>query len=215
MTPPQTNTTLRYQESKHTLYTTLTFVFTDHTTASTFIPLFGPSALRSLELAIRIPLALKELYLPVTHPPPQRSLPSTFFPFSTQNNPWARTCAALAACTRLRRLSLWFDIRHLDGWTGRVWERIFFADLWAVRVRGDFVLALPQLDAAGMRRRRPEGAASAPGVDAYLAGEAVLDGAPFTVVRGPRPDYWAAHLGRVMARTRTRADVLAIEAGPG
>jgi hypothetical protein len=114
---------------------------------------------------------------------------------------------------------MWFDIKHLDGWAGRVWETIFFADLWKVEVRrggmggrerggGRFVLALPELGRRPGRQQTTEMDAGI-GDGAYLVGDAVQD-APFTVVRGMRPNYWAAHIARI----RARQDVLTIDAPP-
>jgi len=177
-------------------------------TAESFISSFPLGTFRSLELAVGVPLVLRELYLPDTPmATSQRSIPANF-PFDRGNNPWARLCAVLAGCGSggLGKLNLWFDIRHLDGWTGRMWEREFFADMWGVEVRGgkgEFLLALPELDGREVERRRErEGV----GEESYLVGE-VLEGAPFRVVRCARPDYWEAHLARI----RARQDVLTID----
>jgi hypothetical protein len=152
---------------------------------------------------------LTKLYLPDLTS--ERSLRNS--PLDSQNNPWAKLCSTLSEhCTDLRRLGLWFDTKHLDGWTDRVCERLFFADLWSVRVvrgsgeGGGFVLALPELNRMQMKGRRETSEVG----DSYLVGEA-LEGAPFRVVRGARPNYWEAHFARFSASQ----DVLTIDAGPG
>lgn len=127
---------------------------------------------------------------------------------TAHNNPWARLCRALARrpATGLRTLTVWVDIKHLKGWTGaRVWERRFFEPLTEVEGVREFVLALPEVGGQSMLP-----------VEAYFGSrpdDGDGEGLPFVVRRGPRPDYWAAHLARV--RVRTRTPLLGIEAGPG
>lgn len=102
-----------------------------------------------------------------------------------------------------------------------MFEKPFFAPLWRVRTSGSFVLRIPTVGqregggegeesgfhAVTVRRAKPAGEGI---VDAYLEGDN-LEGAPFVVVRAPRPDYMHVHLESVGMHRRER---LALPAPP-
>lgn len=81
------------------------------------------------------------------------------------------------------------DSEDLRPWHKRVHEARFFARLARARAARDFVLYLPDIPDEPERRGLPEGS--------YLEEGTAVDGAPFRIVRGPRPDNWQLHLSRV------------------
>ncbi|KAK0715269.1 hypothetical protein B0H67DRAFT_645041 [Lasiosphaeris hirsuta] len=197
-----------YLECLPSLYSSLTFIFTDLTIAFDFLIRYTPTLpLRSLELHIRATPLLTELY----YPTPSASGPAPTVsagPLSASHNPWARVCDLLATQPALHSLRIWFDTRDLRPWAARVSETRLFAGLFAVRVvsqmslfsnassvlggRARFLLELPELPESG----ESEGTAAVRrglGPEHFLEGDEVLARAPFTVVRGARPDNWQVY----------------------
>ncbi|KAK3352599.1 hypothetical protein B0T25DRAFT_567878 [Lasiosphaeria hispida] len=182
-----------YLESLPSLYSSLTFLFTDLPLTADFLTRYTPTLpLRSLELHIRATPLLTELYYPYSPAGPDPV--SAGGHITMAHNPWARVCALLAqqpppGTTTLHSLRIWFDTRDLRPWHKRVSETRLFAGLLGVRVlrKPRFLLELPELPV--------ETRTASEGLEAnhFFAGDAVLDGAPFTVVRGPRPNNWRVH----------------------
>ncbi|KAL2022884.1 hypothetical protein VTK56DRAFT_4415 [Thermocarpiscus australiensis] len=182
-----------YLECLPSLYSNTTFVFTDTSTVEHFLSRYGGDderyPLRSLELCIRATNLMTELYFPTAagddEGPPAIFAGTARPGLSMSNNPWQRVCDLLAGLPSLQALHIWFDSRDLRPWHKRVSEIRFFRRLFDVRVanKDRFVLALPELPD---RRGTPdlqvlEGH--------YLEGKNIQN-APFTVVRGPRPNNW-------------------------
>ena len=94
------------------------------------------------------------------------------------------SCHALATLPQLRRLRVWIDSKDLRPWHKAAAETDLFATLAEVRKPTDFVLCLPDLP-------EDESKWGLPG--RYLEGER-LDGAPFHVERGERPNNWKVYL---------------------
>jgi len=179
-----------YLEAQPTIFSDVTFIFTDILVASSFVFL-PPAAFHRLELCLSASAALAELYFPRTEqegPFPTR--PRRAY-ITAQNNDWQRLCAQLATLPALHALRVWFDCKDLRPWHKRFAETPFFRGLWDVRAR-EFTLALPKLPV----RRELEAAM-------FLEGEA-LEGAPFVVERGPRPNNWLVHLSSMETLLRGR-----------
>ncbi len=166
-----------------------------------------------MELCLRIPNILTEIY----YPPASSSTtndgggggdngrgddgpPAVFAgharpSLSMAHNPWQRVCDALAALPQLQALRVWLDSSDLRPWHKRVSETRFFGRLFDVRVAGGdvskFVLGLPELP----ERRGPDSQALQ---GQYLEGEK-LEGAPFVLERGVRPNNWRVHLRSIVA----------------
>lgn len=187
----------RYQECYKSIYENLTFCFTEQDVLRLFLNLYKPETIRSIELCIKATPLLLELYSSHAPSGPSPSIASGGI-LTIDNNPWQTTCTLLASLTRLRRLHIWFDSRDLRPWRSRVDEKTFFARLWAVRAH-DFVLMLPELHTGG----GIGGGQSEDLNPLYLEGEN-LEGAPFVVERGPRPNKWRLHLSRMNQQLATR-----------
>ncbi|KAK4188276.1 hypothetical protein QBC35DRAFT_382906 [Podospora australis] len=190
-----------YLESLPTLYSSITWVFTDLSDCHDFLSLYSSSPdrfpIRSIELTIRTTQLLTELYYPSSSsdgPNPTFGTQgqgggSSHPGISMENNPWSRVCDSLSQLKNLHSLRIWFDTRDLRGWHTRVSETRFFAKLFnvkGVKNKKNFILALPQVPHFG-----PGGSLNE--AEHHLAGE-ILEAAPFTVERGPRPDNWRVHL---------------------
>jgi hypothetical protein len=194
-----TNISPRYLECIESIFSNLTFVFTDATTAEHFIDSHLASGIRFVELCLCLP----SIYFPGVLQVP------TPLHIRAPNMPWSRLCETLAQCTSLRELNIWCDVK-MEQWQELVYERPFFESLFDITTvpRESFVLALPHIHQPknALPPRPPM-----PGIqDSYLEGDN-LDGVPFTVKRGPRPDYWEAFLAWERMNQRP---VLTIDAGP-
>lgn len=111
------------------------------------------------------------------------------------HNPWQQLCDALVALPppHLHALRIWLDSSDLRPWHKRVSETRFLGRLFEVRglARERFVLGLPELP----ERRGPDTHVLG---EQYLEGER-LEGAPFCVIRGPRPNNWRVHLRNIVS----------------
>lgn len=176
----------RYLECVESIYENLTFCFTEQSTLHLFLDLYGADTIRSIELGIEASPLLMEVYF---HAPagPSPAIASGGV-ITIDNNPWQKTCSMLSEQTRLRRLHVWFDLRDLRSWHSRVVETAFFDGLLGVRA-ANFVLMLPELH-LNNRGQSVE-------LQAYLLEGEKLEGAPFVVERGPRPNKWRVHLSRM------------------
>jgi len=176
----------RYLECVESIYENLTFCFTDQSVLHLFLDSYGADTIRSIELGIEASPLLMEVYF---HAPagPSPAIASGGV-ITIHNNPWQKTCSKLSEQTRLRRLHVWFDLQDLRPWHSRVVETAFFDGLWGV-CAADFVLMLPELH---INNRGPSAE-----LQAYLLEGETLEGAPFVVERGPRPNKWRLHLSRM------------------
>ncbi|KAH6632276.1 hypothetical protein F5144DRAFT_603017 [Chaetomium tenue] len=189
-----------YLEALPSLYANTTFIFTDTRTAVDFLTRYTTSSssnpsqhpIRSVEICIRVTNLITEIYYPPTDPhgngngtdtgPPAifagRARPA----LSMTHNPWQQLCDALVALPSLHNLHVWLDSSDLRPWHKRVSETRFLGRLFDVRGPAPerFVLSLPELP----ERRGPDTHVLG---GQYLEGER-LEGAPFTVERGPRPN---------------------------
>ncbi|KAK1752318.1 hypothetical protein QBC47DRAFT_390262 [Echria macrotheca] len=200
-----------YLEALPSLYQNTTFIFNDTAEAAEFLAMYTPSpsspssspiTLRSIEMYMRASNLLTELYYPYAEmaaPGVDSSEgPSPIYVgagagrLSMANNPWARACESLARQPDLRSLYVWFDTRDLRAWWKRVSETNLFARLREVHVkdRRRFILALPTLPEHTAAEWMPFGLPP----HHFLVGDE-LEGAPFVVVRGERPNNWRVHMG--------------------
>lgn len=162
-----------------------TLCFTDVVAARDFLARYSTAwNVRNIDISLRLKPLLTELYFPGPDGEPQPHVAG--LPVTCDNNPWEDLCARLCALPCLRRLHLRLDSEDLRPWHKRVHERRFLARLFGVRARV-CVLYLPEIPQAPELQGLP---------GCYLEGDA-LEGAPFELQRGPRPNNWQLHLSRV------------------
>ncbi|KAK4663213.1 hypothetical protein QC763_606650 [Podospora pseudopauciseta] len=191
-----------YREALPSLVANTTFVFTDLLEAHGWLSLYGGNPeklpIRSLEICILTTQLMTELYFPTSE---ENEGPNPTFGhgnssngrsedshpgITMHSNPWQRVCDQLALLPNLHSLHIWFHTRDLRDWHKRMSETRFFAKLFNVKVkdRNQFVLALPDLPLKPKR-----------GLPSHHFFEnETLEGAPFVVERGPRPNNWRVHL---------------------
>ncbi|KAK0726393.1 hypothetical protein B0T21DRAFT_385662 [Apiosordaria backusii] len=187
-----------YREALPSLVASTTFIFTDLFEAHEWLSLYGGNPerlpIRSLEICILTTQLMTELYFPTSE---EGEGPNPTFGHSNNNddshpgismdsNPWQRVCDQLALLPNLQNLYIWFHTRDLREWHKRMSETRFFARLFNVTVkdRNKFILALPDLPLKPKR-----------GLPSHHFFEnETLEGAPFVVERGPRPNNWRVHL---------------------
>ncbi|KAK4174884.1 hypothetical protein QBC36DRAFT_332702 [Triangularia setosa] len=191
-----------YSEALPSLFASTTFIFTDLSEAHEWLSLYGgiPERLpiRSLEICILTTHLMTELYFPTSEEGEEGPNP-TFGHSRTNNisedshpgismhsNPWQRVCDQLALLPNLQNLHVWFHTKDLRDWHKRMSETRFFARLFNVKVkdRNRFVLALPDLPLKPKRGLPSH----------HFFDNENLEGAPFLVERGPRPNNWRVHL---------------------
>lgn len=109
------------------------------------------------------------------------------------SNPWAWFCSHLVRHPNLDYVRIWFDSRDLRPWHRRVSETKMFAGLFNVRTKSkeSFILELPELP--DPEYDPPRVATARIGRHHFLEGDMLLE-APFTVIRGPRPNNWRLHM---------------------
>lgn len=191
----------RYLECLPSLYANTTFILTDTRTAGEFLSTYSTDAerhpIRSLEISIRVPNLITEIYYPPASSNGDEGPPAIFAgrarpTLSMKHNPWQQLCDQLVELPNLQDLHIWFDASDLRPWHKRVSETRFFGRLLDVRVsdKRRFVLGLPEL----AERRGPDSQALQ---DHYLEGDK-LDGLPFTLERGPRPNNWRVHMQNIV-----------------
>lgn len=169
-----------------------TFCFTDIIAARDFLAEYSTVRnIRNVDISLRVKPLITELYFPGPdggEPEPEPHVGGGGGARVTpERNPWEDLCRRLCALPGLRRLHLRLDSEDLRPWHKRVDERRFLARLLGVRARARCVLYLPDVPGSPELQGLP---------GRYLEGEA-LEGAPFEVRRGPRPNNWQLHLSRV------------------
>lgn len=164
-----------------------TFCFTDVVTARDFLAQHSTVRnIRNIDISLRVKPLLTELYFPASDGEPQPHIGGGVVRATAKKNPWEDLCRRLCAAS-LRRLHLRLDSEDLRPWHQRVDEVRFFEQLSRARAARACVLYLPDIPEAPEHQGLP---------GAYLEGER-LEGAPFEVRRGPRPNNWQVHLSRV------------------
>ena len=141
---------------------------------------------RSVEISLLMTASLTDFYLllPGMGNAAIASAGTSSTPVNARNNVWETIGRALVAMPNLRRLRVWVDSKDLRPWHKAAAETRIFARLAEVRQPADFVLSLPSL---------PEDEAARDLAGCYLEGEE-LEGKPFRVERGERPDKWKVYL---------------------
>lgn len=170
-----------YLEAVDSIYQDVTFCMTSPMIAVSFLNRYPPSTFRSINICVQMPPLMSDLYL--------SSGKHTFqvgnTPITAQDNPWERLLQTLSRMTNLRELDLWVTtMNNIRPWHDCAWEKKIFARLFDVRASRKYVVNLPKLP------NRPPKAGHE---DWYLTDEDLAE-APFTLVRGGRPDQWRVHM---------------------
>jgi hypothetical protein len=194
------NTLSRYLESMPSICENVTVIFTSLVDAESYLARYHPMALsepsfRSIEICVQASPVIASLYTDKTVQEQEgRSHPIYVGCFTMTDSPWSRICAHLATYQSLNDLRIWFnlDATDLKSWDERVVEAAMFADLLKVRtkIKERFVLELPEIVVGrGWLGTIPRET----GQGSRLQGR-MLEEAPFTVVRGPRPNMKRVHM---------------------
>ena len=190
--PPGTATSAQscassYLEGFPSIFEAVTFCITDMMQAGRLLSTpWAACNIRSVDVSLQITASLTDFYLlrPGTDSAIIASTGQSGTPVNARSNVWETACRALAAMPQLRRLRIWIDSRDLRPWHEAAAETRLFASLAQIRRPQHFVLCLPKLP-------DDDAARSLPGL--YLEG-AELDGKPFKVERGDRPNKWVVFL---------------------